>query len=55
VRDRKNRTAGKPLVKDLSELLIRGMSATVVVYLAVKGGLAIFTGGSAMAALSLRK
>ena len=47
VRDRKGRAANEPLVKDLSGLLIRGMSATVVVYLAVKGGLAIFTGTSA--------
>jgi hypothetical protein len=47
IRDQNSRTDNEPLVKDLSQLLMRGMSATIVVYLAVKGSLAIFTGTSA--------
>lgn len=47
IRDAKVRQAGEPLVKDLTSVAIRGMSATVVVYLAAKGGLAIIAGGAA--------
>jgi hypothetical protein len=47
VRESKTRQPDEPLVKDLTSIAIRGMSATIVVYLAAKGGLAIFTGGAA--------
>jgi hypothetical protein len=47
IREGKARQPGEPLVKDLTSVAIRGMSATVVVYLAAKGGLAIIAGGAA--------
>lgn len=37
---------GKPIVEDLGIFVIRGATAAVVVFLSVKGGLAIFTSGS---------
>jgi hypothetical protein len=46
VRERGKRQEGEPLVSDLPGIMVRGLSATIVVYLAVKSGLLIFTGGS---------
>ncbi len=43
VREEKARTPGEPLVKDLASVVVRGVSAAVVVFLAVEGGVAIFT------------
>jgi hypothetical protein len=37
---------GKPIVEDLGIFVIRGATAAVVVFLSVKGGLAIFTSGN---------
>jgi hypothetical protein len=42
VRERDDRKRGDPLVQDLPRFVIRGFSATIVVFLAVKGGLIIF-------------
>ncbi len=39
---REGRAAGEPLVSNLAAMVIRGVSAAVVVFLAVKGGLALF-------------
>jgi hypothetical protein len=36
------------LVRDLAGVLIRGLSAAVVVFLAVEGGLAVFSNPSAV-------
>jgi hypothetical protein len=46
IRERGERLPGAPLVKDLPSVVVRGLSATVVVFLAVKSGLLIFTGGT---------
>jgi hypothetical protein len=46
VREQAQPRRGGPLVEDLSRMVIRGMSAAVVVFLAVEGGLAIFASGS---------
>jgi len=43
VREEKTRQPEEPLVKDLASVVIRGLSAAVVVFLAVEGGVAIFT------------
>jgi hypothetical protein len=43
VREYPQRNTGDPLVKDLATAVIRGLSAAVVVFLSVKGGLALFT------------
>lgn len=43
VREQRQRKPGQPLVSDLSSAVIRGLSAAVVVFLSVKGGLAVFT------------
>lgn len=43
VKQKQVRAAGGPLVPDLASVIIRGMSAAVVVFLSVKGGLAIFS------------
>lgn len=43
VRERPKRKEGEPLVSDLPRVLIRGLTAAFVVYLAVKGGLAMFS------------
>lgn len=43
VREYSQRKQGEPLVRDLASALIRGLSAAVVVFLSVKGGLAVFT------------
>jgi len=43
VREYGQRKPGEPFVKDLASAVIRGLSAAVVVFLAVKGGLAVFT------------
>src|SRR5688500_7130795 len=37
---------GTPLVRDLPSVVIRGLTAAIVVFLAVKGGLAVFGTGS---------
>ena len=42
VREHSQRKAGEPLVTDLASAVIRGLSAAVVVFLSVKGGLAVF-------------
>ena len=41
----KTRQPREALVQDLPGVMIRGRSAAVVVFLAVKGGLAVFTTG----------
>ena len=46
VREQKSSTDDGVLVKDLPGVVIRGLSAAVVVFLAVEGGLAIFAGGT---------
>lgn len=46
VRQRAKRQADGPLVGDLAGVVIRGLSAAVVVFLAVMGGLAIFSNAS---------
>lgn len=43
VREQVTRAPGEPLVKDLANVIVRGLSAAVVVFLAVEGGVAIFT------------
>jgi hypothetical protein len=46
VRERRDRPAdqlGCPLVTDLSSVVIRGLSAAIVVFLSVEGGLAVFS------------
>ncbi|MCG2589126.1 hypothetical protein [Rhodohalobacter sulfatireducens] len=43
---RKDKDQNEPLVKDLVGVLVRGLSAAVVIFLAVVGGLAIFTEGA---------
>lgn len=45
VRDQQFRKPGEPLVKDLADAVVRGLSAAVVVFLAVEGGLAVITSG----------
>lgn len=39
------RQAGEPLVEDLAGVILRGVSAAIVVFLAVKGGLTVFSVG----------
>jgi hypothetical protein len=43
VREYSQRQQGEPLIRDLASAVIRGLSAAVVVFLSVKGGLAVFT------------
>jgi len=43
VREHSQRRPEEPLVKDLDAAVVRGLSAAVVVFLSVKGGLAVFT------------
>lgn len=45
VRNNRRRPKDQPLVEELATVIIRGATAAVVVFLAVKGGLAIFTSG----------
>jgi hypothetical protein len=45
VRNSAQRPKNTPLVEELATVIIRGATAAVVVFLAVKGGLAIFTSG----------
>ena len=45
IRERSQRQSGDALVTDLSNVLIRGLSAAIVVFLAVEGGLAVFSAG----------
>jgi hypothetical protein len=45
VREHAQRQSGDPLVADLPSVLIRGLSAAIVVFLAVEGGLAVFSTG----------
>ena len=40
-----NKLKDQPLVEELATVIIRGATAAVVVFLAVKGGLAVFTSG----------
>ncbi|MGA8650213.1 MAG: hypothetical protein WB677_06265 [Xanthobacteraceae bacterium] len=47
IRNVSTRAAGGPLVPDLAGIIIRGTSAAVLIFLAVFGGLAVFTGGTA--------
>lgn len=42
---RQQRRVEEPLVSDIPGVVIRGLSAAIVVFLAVKGGLAIFSNG----------
>ncbi|MCC6569734.1 MAG: hypothetical protein IT315_10905 [Anaerolineales bacterium] len=46
IRRGNKRNFNEPLVNDLAAVIIRGATAAVVVFLAVKGGLAIFTTGA---------
>lgn len=46
IRERKPHAENTPLVSDLPSVIIRGFTAAIVVFLAVKGGLAIFAVGS---------
>lgn len=43
VREYAQRQQGQPIVSDITSAVIRGLSAAVVVFLSVKGGLAVFT------------
>lgn len=43
VREYSQRQQGQPIVSDITSAVIRGLSAAVVVFLSVKGGLAVFT------------
>lgn len=43
VREYSQRQPGQPIVSDITSAVIRGLSAAVVVFLSVKGGLAVFT------------
>ncbi|HEX5840285.1 MAG TPA: hypothetical protein VFY26_20775 [Anaerolineales bacterium] len=45
VRSETKRRRNQPLVEELATVVIRGATAAIVVFLAVKGGLAIFTSG----------
>jgi len=49
VRSTAQRPKNQPLVEELATVIIRGATAAVVVFLAVKGGLAIFTSGESNA------
>jgi hypothetical protein len=49
VRSSAHRPKNHPLVEELATVIIRGATAAVVVFLAVKGGLAIFTSGDSNA------
>jgi hypothetical protein len=42
IRERATRGEGQPLVADLTGIIIRGISAAILVFLAVEGGLAVF-------------
>jgi hypothetical protein len=44
---RQNLKDNKPIVEDLLVVVIRGFSAAIVIFLATKGGIAVFTDGSA--------
>lgn len=43
IREHASRSPNAPLIADLSSVIIRGLSAAVVVFLAVEGGLAVFS------------
>ncbi|MFZ0272492.1 MAG: YEATS-associated helix-containing protein [Acidobacteriaceae bacterium] len=43
IRQQKGRSPGGPLVTDLAGIVIRGVSAAIVIFLAVQGGLNIFS------------
>lgn len=43
---KKSGSGAQPLVGDLSGVVIRGLSAAIVVFLAVEGGLAVFSSGA---------
>ena len=47
VREHAVRKPGEPIVTDLQGVVIRGLSAAIVIFLAVEGGLAVFSGNSA--------
>ena len=42
IREHANRKSGEPLVTDLLGVIVRGLSAAILVFLAVEGGLAVF-------------
>jgi hypothetical protein len=42
IRERADQKSGQPLVRDLTGVIIRGLSAAILVFLAVEGGLAVF-------------
>jgi hypothetical protein len=46
VREHPRHEGAGPLVSNLAGVVIRGLSAAIVVFLAVEGGLAIFSSGS---------
>lgn len=46
VREQSKRAPGEPIVINISNVVVRGLSAAVVVFLAVKGSIAIFTVGN---------
>jgi hypothetical protein len=43
IRQQKARSPSDPLVNDLAGIVIRGVSAAIVIFLAVQGGLNIFS------------
>ena len=45
VRDARRRKPGEPLVSDLAGVIIRAVSAAIIIFLAVSGGLAVFVTG----------
>lgn len=47
IRERAKRKPGHPLIGDLTGVIVRGVSAAVVVFLVVEGGLAVFSVGEA--------
>ena len=46
VREQPDRKRGEPLVKDLGGVMVRGLSAAIILFLAVEGGLAVFNVGT---------
>lgn len=46
VRQQHKRKAGEPLVNDLPSVVVRGVSAAVILFLTVEGGLAVLTTGT---------
>lgn len=47
IRNYARRAGGEPLVPDLASVFIRGVSAAILIFLGVYGGLAVFSSGGA--------